>query len=84
MASSKQHRTSAGPSTASTSAAPLSLIIQAPSRELTTYGQQTFYHLPPDIAAQIQSLLPLYPLHSCPSSSILGSPSVSLTFILII
>ena len=84
MASPEQRRTPAGPSTAFTSAAPPPPIVQAPSREPTIYGQQTFYHLPPDIAAQVQSLLPLHPLRGRPSSSTLGPPPVSLTFILII
>jgi hypothetical protein len=84
MASPEQRRTPAGPSTASTSAAPPPLIAQAPSGEPTTYGQQTFYHLPPDLAVQVQSLLPLHPLRGRPSSSTLGPPPVSLIFILII
>lgn len=84
MASPEQRRTPAGPSTASTSAAPPPPIAQAPSEEPTTYGQQTFYHLPPSLAAQVRNLLPLQPIRGRPSSSTLAPPPVSLIFILII
>ena len=80
MTSPEQRRTPASPSTASTSAAPPPLIVQAPSREPTTYGQQTFYHLPPGLAAQMAAISSA-PRRGRPST--LAPPAVSLISLLI-
>ena len=79
MASPEQRRTPAGPSAASTSAAPAPPIAQAPSGGPITFGQQTFHHLPPNLVAGIQRLAPLPPARKRgrPSSSLLAPPPVS-------
>ena len=83
MASPEQRRTPAGPSAASTSA-PFALppppIAQASSGGPVTFGEQTFHHLPPNLAAQVAALPPLRPVaprRGRPSASTLAPPPVS-------
>ena len=56
MASPEQRRTPTDPSAASTSAVPPPSIAQTSSEGPVTYGEQTFHHLPPHIAAMVQNL----------------------------
>ena len=88
MASPEQHRTPAGSSTLappppagpSTSAIPPPPIAQASSE------QNTLGNLPQHLVTGIQNLIPIPPApkRGRPSAPLLGAPSVSLVFILMI
>jgi len=77
MTSPEQRRTPAGPSTASTSVAPPPAIAQTSSEGPVTFGEQTFYHLPPELVAQMANIpsIPSAPRRGRPST--LAPPTVS-------
>ena len=80
MASPEQHRTPTDPSAASISAVPPPPIAQTLSEGPVTYGQQTFHHLPPGLAAQMAAISSA-PRRGRPST--LAPPAVSLISLLI-
>jgi hypothetical protein len=77
MASPEQRRTPTDPSAASISAVPPPPIAQTLSEGPVTYGQQTFHHLPPHIAAMVHNLPPISTNPSTISTSAAPSPAIA-------
>ena len=76
IASPEQCRTPTNPSAAFTSAVPPPPIAQTLSEGPVTYGQQTFHHLPPHIAAMVHNLPPISTNPSTISTSAAPPPPI--------
>ena len=86
MASPEQCRTPAGPSTASTFAAPPPApptIAQASSGGPVTFGGQTYHYLPPNLVAQMATVPSISSAPRRGRPSTLAPPAVSLIFLII-